>query len=92
MNAALVGAGIGALGGAGAGIVWWRLGARRTVLDDRLAPYLRPQRTASTLLRAPVVRTPLARYRGNGHVIAAVSATNNARIVQTWRGACCAGE
>ncbi|CAN5253949.1 type II secretion system F family protein [soil metagenome] len=58
MNAALVGAGIGALGGAGAGIVWWRLGARRTVLDDRLAPYLRPQRTASTLLRAPVVRTP----------------------------------
>jgi hypothetical protein len=31
----------------------------------------------------PVVRTPLARYRGNGHVIAAVSATNNARIVQT---------
>ena len=58
MNAALVGAGIGALGGAGAGIIWWRLGARRTVLDDRLAPYLRPQRTASTLLRAPVVRTP----------------------------------
>lgn len=60
MNAALVGAGIGALGGAGAGIVWWRLVARRTVLDDRLAPYLRPQRTASTLLRAPVVRTPFA--------------------------------
>ncbi|HEX5331557.1 MAG TPA: type II secretion system F family protein [Cellulomonas sp.] len=58
MNAALVGAGIGALGGAGAGIAWWRLGARRTVLDHRLAPYLRPQRTASTLLRAPVVRTP----------------------------------
>ncbi|PVU82056.1 pilus assembly protein TadB [Cellulomonas sp. WB94] len=58
MNAALVSAGIGALGGAGAGIVWWRLGARRTVLDDRLAPYLRPQRTASTLLRAPAVRTP----------------------------------
>lgn len=58
MNAALVGAGIGALGGAGVGIIWWRLGARRTVLDDRLAPYLRPQRTASTLLRAPVVRTP----------------------------------
>ena len=58
MNAALVGAGIGALGGAGAGVIWWRLGTRRTVLDDRLAPYLRPQRTASTLLRAPVVRTP----------------------------------
>ncbi|MGV8976759.1 MAG: type II secretion system F family protein [Cellulomonas sp.] len=58
MNAALVGAGIGALGGAGAGIIWWRLGARRIVLDDRLAPYLRPQRTASTLLRAPAVRTP----------------------------------
>jgi len=58
MNAALVGAGIGALGGAGAGVIWWQLGARRTVLDDRLAPYLRPQRTASTLLRAPVVRTP----------------------------------
>jgi len=58
MNAALVGAGIGALGGAGAGIVWWRLSVRRTVLDDRLAPYLRPQRTSSTLLRAPVVRTP----------------------------------
>jgi tight adherence protein C len=58
MNAALVGAGIGGLGGAGATLIWWRLGARRTVLDDRLAPYLRPQRTASTLLRAPVVRTP----------------------------------
>jgi tight adherence protein C len=58
MNAALVGAGIGALGGAGAGIIWWRLGARRTVLDDRLAPYLRPQRTASALLRTAVVRTP----------------------------------
>ena len=58
MNAALVGAGIGALGGAGAAIIWVRLGARRTVLDDRLAPYLRPQRTASTLLRTPVVRTP----------------------------------
>jgi tight adherence protein C len=58
MNAALIGAGIGGLGGAGAVLVWSRLGARRTVLDDRLAPYLRPQRTASTLLRNPVVRTP----------------------------------
>lgn len=58
MNAALIGAGVGALGGAGAALVLWRLGARRTVLDDRLAPYLRPQRTDSTLLRNPVVRTP----------------------------------
>lgn len=58
MNAALIGAGIGGLGGAGAVVVWSRLGARRTVLDDRLAPYLRPQRTASTLLHNPVVRTP----------------------------------
>jgi tight adherence protein C len=58
VNAALIGAGVGALGGAGAALVLWRLGARRTVLDDRLAPYLRPQRTDSTLLRNPVVRTP----------------------------------
>ena len=58
MNAELIGAGIGALGGAGAALVWWRVVARRIVLDDRLAPYLRPQRTASALLRSPVVRTP----------------------------------
>jgi tight adherence protein C len=58
MSGAWLGAWIGALGGAGVALVWSRLAARRIRLDDRLAPYLRPRRSSSTLLRAPVVRTP----------------------------------
>lgn len=58
MNGAWLGAWIGALGGTGGALVWSRLAARRIRLDDRLAPYLRPRRSSSTLLRAPVVRTP----------------------------------
>lgn len=58
MSGAALGAAIGALGGTGAMLVWWRLAARRIRLDDRLAPYLRPRRSSSTLLRTPAVRTP----------------------------------
>ncbi|MGW6131456.1 type II secretion system F family protein [Cellulomonas sp. NPDC055163] len=58
MSGALLGAWIGLLGGAGAALVWSRLAARRVRLDDRLAPYLRPRRSSSTLLRTPVVRSP----------------------------------
>jgi len=58
VSPALVGAGIGALGGTGLAIMCWRLAARRIGLDERLAPYLRPQRSSSTLLRAPATRTP----------------------------------
>lgn len=58
MSPAALGALIGALGGAGLVLVLWRLDARRIRLDDRLAPYLRPRRTTSELLRGPVVRTP----------------------------------
>lgn len=58
MSPALVGALIGALGGLGLAVVWWRLGARRISLDERLAPYLRAQHTGSRLLRTPATRTP----------------------------------
>lgn len=58
MSPALVGALIGAVGGIGLALVWWRLAARRITLDERLAPYLRAQHSSSGLLRAPVVHTP----------------------------------
>ncbi|WP_082812565.1 type II secretion system F family protein [Cellulomonas timonensis] len=58
MSAALMGAGVGALGGLGLAVVMWRRGARRITFDERLAPYLRPQRTGSRLLRASATRTP----------------------------------
>lgn len=58
MNPGLIGALIGALGGIGLVLVWWRVAARRITLDERLAPYLRAQQSGSGLLRAPVVHTP----------------------------------
>lgn len=56
----MVGALIGLLGGLGLALVVFRLRSRRIDLDQRLAPYLRPQATASGLLRAPSVRGPFA--------------------------------
>ena len=58
MSPGVVGALVGLLGGLGLTIVVLRLRARRISLDQRLAPYLRPQATASGLLRAPSVRGP----------------------------------
>lgn len=58
MSPGVVGALVGLLGGLGLTIVVLRLRSRRISLDQRLAPYLRPQATASGLLRAPVVRGP----------------------------------
>jgi tight adherence protein C len=60
MNPGLQGAFIGLLGGLGLLLVALRLRSRRISLDQRLAPYLRPQRTSSGLLRAPTVRGPFA--------------------------------
>jgi tight adherence protein C len=56
----LTGAVIGLLGGLGLVLIVSRLGSRRITLDQRLAPYLRPQRTSSGLLGEPVVRGPLS--------------------------------
>ena len=58
MSPGVVGALIGLLGGLGLTIVVLRLRSRRISLDQRLAPYLRPQATSSGLLRAPSVRGP----------------------------------
>ncbi|MCR6491653.1 type II secretion system F family protein [Cellulomonas sp. P24] len=58
MNAAVSGALVGALGGAGLALTWWRIAARRITLDERLAPYLRVQPSGSRLLRLPAVHTP----------------------------------
>ena len=58
MSPGVVGALVGLLGGLGLTIVVLRLRSRRISLDQRLAPYLRPQGTASGLLRAPSVRGP----------------------------------
>jgi tight adherence protein C len=58
MSAGLTGGLIGAIGGIGLQLVWWRLHARRITLEERLAPYLRPQQRDSSLLREPVVHTP----------------------------------
>ncbi|HUX71669.1 MAG TPA: type II secretion system F family protein [Cellulomonadaceae bacterium] len=52
------GAIVGALGGIGLVLVWWRTAARRITLDERLAPYLRVQPRGSRLLRLPAVHTP----------------------------------
>jgi tight adherence protein C len=52
------GAIVGALGGSGLVLVWWRAAARRITLDERLAPYLRVQPRGSRLLRPPTVHTP----------------------------------
>lgn len=60
MSPVLQGALIGLLGGLGLLLVLVRLRTRRVSLDDRLAPYLRPQRTSSGLLRSPTVRGPFA--------------------------------
>jgi len=60
MSPLLQGALIGLLGGLGLLLVIARLRTRRVSLDDRLAPYLRAQRTSSGLLPAPVVRGPFA--------------------------------
>ena len=60
MSPVLQGALIGLLGGLGLLLVIARLRARRVSLDDRLAPYLRAQRTSSGLLPAPTVRGPFA--------------------------------
>jgi tight adherence protein C len=56
----LTGAVIGLLGGLGLVLIVSRLRSRRITLDQRLAPYLRPQRTSSGLLGEPVVRGPLS--------------------------------
>lgn len=53
-----MGALAGLMGGLGVLLVVSRLRARRTTLDQRLAPYLRPRRTGSSLLGTPVVRGP----------------------------------
>ncbi|WP_426594887.1 type II secretion system F family protein [Cellulomonas sp. McL0617] len=60
MSPALQGAFLGLLGGLGVTLVVARLRSRRVSLDQRLAPYLRPQRTSSGLLRSPSVRGPFA--------------------------------
>lgn len=58
MSPAAVGALVGLLAGTGALLVVWGLRARRITLDQRLAPYLRPRRTTSSLLRSPSNRSP----------------------------------
>ncbi|WP_028047650.1 type II secretion system F family protein [Cellulomonas sp. URHE0023] len=60
MSPVVQGALIGLLGGLGALLVVARLRARRVSLDDRLAPYLRAQRTSSGLLPPTTVRGPFA--------------------------------
>ncbi|WP_028048929.1 type II secretion system F family protein [Cellulomonas sp. URHD0024] len=60
MSPALQGALIGLLGGLGLVMVVARLRSRRVSLDQRLAPYLRPQRTSSGLLRLPTARGPFS--------------------------------
>ena len=54
----MAGAIVGALGGIGLVLVWWRAAARRITLDERLAPYLRVQPRGSRLLRPATVHTP----------------------------------
>jgi tight adherence protein C len=53
------GALVGLLGGLGVLLVVTRLRARRTTLDQRIAPYLRPRR-GSRLLDIPVARSPFS--------------------------------
>ena len=58
MSALVLGAAIGALGGLGIVLVWWRLSTRRIRFIDRVAPYLRTPRSSSALLAGPELRTP----------------------------------
>lgn len=60
MSGAVTGAAIGLMGGSGLALVVARLRSRRITLDQRLAPYLRPQRSSSALLTGPVARGPLS--------------------------------
>jgi tight adherence protein C len=55
---AVLGAGVGALGGLGLWLVAWRLTSRRVRLDGRLAPYLRVAPRTSALLRLPATHSP----------------------------------
>lgn len=52
-----LGAAVGAVGAAGVWLLLWWLQARRPRLDQRLAPYLRPRPSGSSLLEAPPART-----------------------------------
>ena len=58
MSPAVQGALVGLLGGVGMLLVVAFVRARRPALDRRLAPYLRPRRTESALLRRPAVASP----------------------------------
>ncbi|GAA3815281.1 type II secretion system F family protein [Cellulomonas soli] len=58
MSPSAVGALVGLLAGGGVLLVVWSIRGRRITLDQRLAPYLRPRRTTSGLLRAPSARSP----------------------------------
>ena len=58
MSPGALGALVGLLAGSGTLLVVWGLRARRITLDQRLAPYLRPRRTTSSLLRSPSSRGP----------------------------------
>ncbi|MGN8245964.1 type II secretion system F family protein [Cellulomonas soli] len=58
MSPAALGALVGLLAGGGVLLVVWSLHSRRITLDQRLAPYLRPRRTTSSLLHSPSARTP----------------------------------
>ncbi|WP_449385522.1 type II secretion system F family protein [Cellulomonas soli] len=58
MSPAALGALVGLLAGGGVLLVVWSLRSRRITLDQRLAPYLRPRRTTSSLLHAPAARVP----------------------------------
>ncbi len=53
VSAAAVGGLSGALAAGGGWLVVWHLRARRTRLDDRLAPYLRPAPSAAPATRSP---------------------------------------
>ena len=59
MSPTVQGALVGLLGGLGVLLVVTRLRARRTTLDQRIAPYLRPRR-GSRLLDLPVARGPFS--------------------------------
>ncbi|AEE46745.1 type II secretion system F family protein [Cellulomonas fimi] len=60
MTPETAGALAGLLASLGVLVVVSRLRARRIRLDQRLAPYLRPQRSSSALLRSPTTTGPLA--------------------------------
>ena len=58
MSPAALGALVGLLGGVGLVLVVEHVRARRPTLDRRLAPYLRPLRTESSLLHRPAATSP----------------------------------